>query len=482
MNTNIPMKSEERISLLLRGLYEQYGYAQYKMSKFEEYDLYVSNKDFLISDSVITFTDTNGKLMALKPDMTLSIVKNTKDASGTLSKVYYDENVYRVSKGTHSFKEIKQVGLECIGDVDAYSLYEVLMLAAESLQSISNECVLDISHLGILSGVLESLGVSESVQNDLFRCMGEKNPHELTAFRNLPEGRTRCAPNLPDISHAAVDELARLHSLGRVPENIPESRLLRAVQEDLEMRYTELRPGTPLSYTFTLPAELPDAPTAHFRLSGAPFLGAKDALHLAVDVSCETLPVIRLIPNRLFDTGFTLELPQSHLLPGKTLQLTLHRLDQNEAASVIFQAYHDLHLLLPGIPALCNLARFTFILVLSLALTSALGVSLGCSFSLPVTLFTGVLTLLACSISILSPSISAVDSVSSFWAKVSTFISETLAHPFTDLAELNPLHHLLSGEALPLSVIILFCLRLVMPGLLLCSASSLLSTVKDEDH
>lgn len=304
----------------------------------------------------------------------------------------------------------------------------------------------------------------------------------LTAFRNLPEGRTRCAPNLPDISHAAVDELARLHSLGRVPENIPEARLLRAVQEDLEMRYTELRPGTPLSYTFTLPAELPDAPTAHFRLSGAPFLGAKDALHLAVDVSCETLPVIRLIPNRLFDTGFTLELPQSHLLPGKTLQLTLHRLDQNEAASVIFQAYHDLHLLLPGIPALCNLARFTFILVLSLALTSALGVSLGCSFSLPVTLFTGVLTLLACSISILSPSISAVDSVSSFWAKVSTFISETLAHPFTDLAELNPLHHLLSGEALPLSVIILFCLRLVIPGLLLCSASSLLSTVKDEDH
>ncbi len=183
MNTgNVPMKSEERISLLLRALYEQYGYAQYKMSKFEEYDLYVSNKDFLISDSVITFTDTNGKLMALKPDMTLSIVKNTKDAAGTLSKVYYDENVYRVSKGTHSFKEIKQVGLECIGDLDAYSLYEVLMLAAESLKSISGECVLDISHLGILSGVLESLGVSEDVQNDILRCMSEKNPHELTAI------------------------------------------------------------------------------------------------------------------------------------------------------------------------------------------------------------------------------------------------------------------------------------------------------------
>ncbi|MBP3392683.1 MAG: ATP phosphoribosyltransferase regulatory subunit [Clostridia bacterium] len=233
MNTgNVPMKSEERISLLLRALYEQYGYAQYKMSKFEEYDLYVSNKDFLISDSVITFTDTNGKLMALKPDMTLSIVKNTKDAAGTLSKVYYDENVYRVSKGTHSFKEIKQVGLECIGDLDAYSLYEVLMLAAESLQSISGECVLDISHLGILSGVLESLGVSEDVQNDLLRCMGEKNPHELTAI---------CKANA--IQDEDIDLLKALISLYGTPKEVlPKlAALLQGkIDEALLKNFTEI--------------------------------------------------------------------------------------------------------------------------------------------------------------------------------------------------------------------------------------------------
>ena len=69
----------EKMTFSLRSLYEQYGYARYKMSKFEEYDLYARNKDFLISDSVITFTDTNGRLMALKPDVTLSIVKNSKD-------------------------------------------------------------------------------------------------------------------------------------------------------------------------------------------------------------------------------------------------------------------------------------------------------------------------------------------------------------------------------------------------------------------
>ena len=91
------LKYDEKAIFALRDLYSKYGFTQYKMSKFEEYDLYVKNKDFLVSDSVITFNDTNGKLMALKPDVTLSIIKNTKDIKGFVQKFYYNENVYRVS-------------------------------------------------------------------------------------------------------------------------------------------------------------------------------------------------------------------------------------------------------------------------------------------------------------------------------------------------------------------------------------------------
>ena len=87
------LKKEEKISLELRALYKKYGYLPYKMSKFEEYDLYVKNKDFLISDSVITFNDTNGKLLALKPDVTLSIIKNSTDQAGCKQKLYYNENI-----------------------------------------------------------------------------------------------------------------------------------------------------------------------------------------------------------------------------------------------------------------------------------------------------------------------------------------------------------------------------------------------------
>ena len=85
-NTNL--KKEDINILNLRHLYEHHGYVHYKMNKFEEYDLYVTNKDFLSGDSIITFTDTNGKLLALKPDVTLSIVKNFQDSADTVQKEY----------------------------------------------------------------------------------------------------------------------------------------------------------------------------------------------------------------------------------------------------------------------------------------------------------------------------------------------------------------------------------------------------------
>lgn len=123
------LRSGEQIMYRLRGLYERYGYRRFKMSKFEEYDLYVRNKDFLVSDRMITFTDARGILMALKPDVTLSIIKNTRAEEAGPRKVYYNESVYRSGQGEETFQEIMQTGLECIGELDLYHIYEVIALA-----------------------------------------------------------------------------------------------------------------------------------------------------------------------------------------------------------------------------------------------------------------------------------------------------------------------------------------------------------------
>ena len=49
----------------LNELYERFGYRKFKMTKFEPYDLYADNRDFLKSSQLITFTDLDGSLLAL---------------------------------------------------------------------------------------------------------------------------------------------------------------------------------------------------------------------------------------------------------------------------------------------------------------------------------------------------------------------------------------------------------------------------------
>lgn len=171
------MKSEEKATFKLRELFRQYGYNQFKMGKFEEYDIYVRNKDFIPSGSIITFNDAHGKLMALRPDLTLSIVKNFKPAPGYVEKTYYSEQVYRIAKSDHSYKGILQTGLECIGDIDLYQICEVTVLAAKSLAAISSDYVLELSHMGIVSSILEDL--DKDLANELVKCISEKNTSEI---------------------------------------------------------------------------------------------------------------------------------------------------------------------------------------------------------------------------------------------------------------------------------------------------------------
>ena len=91
------MRTEERAAFALQALYRRSGYLPFRMNRFEEYDFYARNKDFLVSDRIITFTDSRGRLLALKPDVTLSIIKSGSDRPGCKQRLCYSEKVFRAS-------------------------------------------------------------------------------------------------------------------------------------------------------------------------------------------------------------------------------------------------------------------------------------------------------------------------------------------------------------------------------------------------
>lgn len=183
MNNNLRLRPEEKAALSLRELYADKGCSFYRMSRFEEYDFYADKKDFLTSRNILTFTDINGRLMALRPDVTLSIIKHARNIPGQVKKFFYDEKVYRVPRNSQSFHEISQAGIEFIGSLDEKNICEVIELALESLHSVSHgrRCVLDIADAGLIAKL-----IPEHNKCGILKCIAEKNIHELRAL-NAPE-------------------------------------------------------------------------------------------------------------------------------------------------------------------------------------------------------------------------------------------------------------------------------------------------------
>lgn len=173
---------KRRIEDRLEELSRKLGYAPYKMSRFEEYELYVRNKDFLQSDRVITFSGKDGRLLAMKPDVTLSIVKNAPETPGAVKKVHYRENVYRMDRDTGNFREILQAGIECVGDVGFYEVAEVVYLAAKSLEALGEGTILSLSHVGLIRHALEASGLPASARVQALDCLRQKREQELRAL------------------------------------------------------------------------------------------------------------------------------------------------------------------------------------------------------------------------------------------------------------------------------------------------------------
>lgn len=173
------LRKSEQITYLLRSIYEQYGYRKFRMGKFEEYDFYTENRDFLSDGQIITFTDLSGRLMALKPDVTMSIVKNTRATVRMPEKLYYTESVYRMSHEVREYKEIFQIGLEYIGEVTPYTNIEIVNLALKSLACIEQTYVLDVSHMGFITGLFDSISASAEAKKALLHCIESKNTHGL---------------------------------------------------------------------------------------------------------------------------------------------------------------------------------------------------------------------------------------------------------------------------------------------------------------
>ena len=124
------------------------------------------------------------------------ILKNFKAQKGCVKRLYYNENVYRISETSHTYREILQTGLECMGDIGSAETCEVTLLALQSLALISEDYVLDLAHAGLLFALLDDYGLQGEARKRAEQALREKNADAL---------RVACT----DIQFAALEKLIR---------------------------------------------------------------------------------------------------------------------------------------------------------------------------------------------------------------------------------------------------------------------------------
>lgn len=210
MNYNF-LKKEQRVALKLKALYLSYGFEEYKLTGLEEYSLYLRHEDFLSGKDVITF-NAGGKLMALRPDVTLSVIKNAD--VGSTRKLFYDEKVYRAN-ASGGFSEVSQIGAEIIGEVDEVAQAELVEMMLKTLAAAGERCVLDVSHIGVIIAFLDELDLHGDEREFALSSLFCKNAHDFARFcraRGKDEKSVQAFVNLMNLPTEPLSAIKTLKS------------------------------------------------------------------------------------------------------------------------------------------------------------------------------------------------------------------------------------------------------------------------------
>ena len=233
MNANLI--NENSIVSNLINIYERFGFKKIKLSKFEDYNLYNNNKDFLQTEHILTFMNLNGNLKSLRPDVTLSIVKKVlKDNEKETQKIYYIEDIYKIV--SNEYEEIPQVGVEIIGKLNNYSNLEIISMAIESLKSINKNYILEISNIDFISAIFDEINLEENLKIEILNNIYLKNKHDLEKLlnKNVDNKYKKYILSFIELSGNYKDILKKLKSLiinKKMQKSYEELKSLSAVFE-----------------------------------------------------------------------------------------------------------------------------------------------------------------------------------------------------------------------------------------------------------
>jgi ATP phosphoribosyltransferase regulatory subunit len=190
------------------SVFDGWSYEEITTPSVDYYALFERGMGHLEAHRAFRFTDADGQLLALRPDVTSSIAR----AAATLLaqrrrplRLCYAAPVFSQQPQSHARwrRESAQLGCELIGSSGTAADLEVLAIAVEVLARLRlqpGSCI-TLNSVEIFNGIAERLALDHASRDEMRRLVDMRDADELERF---------LTPHAPSAEAAAFARLVRL--------------------------------------------------------------------------------------------------------------------------------------------------------------------------------------------------------------------------------------------------------------------------------
>lgn len=186
-NTNIEtFQIRQQLITKLKNRFSTYGYEQISTPTFEAYDLYANMNGTVNHDEMIKTIDNTGKVLVLRPDITIPITQQIAAKNSRLSqelRCFYVLDVFRQSSNQVGNRESTQAGIELFGNNSPEVDAEVIALAIHTLKDLGiNHFKIELGHAGFFKELVKELNLLPQDLDLLKQMIQAKNVTEIEPF------------------------------------------------------------------------------------------------------------------------------------------------------------------------------------------------------------------------------------------------------------------------------------------------------------
>ncbi len=226
----------------IRALFLQNGYREIETPTVEFYDVFSGEQSLIPQEHMFKFTDQQGRILVLKPDMTIPIARvaatKIKDNLWPVRCCYIGNTFSFNELGGGKQKEFTQAGIEILGIQSPEADAELIALAIQSLQLAGIEDFqIDIGQVDFFKGLMEESGMSPLETEEVRELIDTKDfvgVERLVISRRIPEELKEIILNLPKYfgSKELIDELENKNISGKALKALEYLKKVLAILDD----------------------------------------------------------------------------------------------------------------------------------------------------------------------------------------------------------------------------------------------------------